>query len=132
MNQSPSQILGVSDAEASSDGTVLCFTLLTARGESRLCCPAADIGEFLAFFGHAAVAIGEMTGTGGAPTNDLVPIPATGLGFQAGPTPDVTYLVVNIGGFGLAFEVPSSDLAGFAERISQVARTLSVNGGSAQ
>jgi hypothetical protein len=126
--RAPKQILSLSSAAASPDGTAISFTLETSDGPIPLFFPSVDLGELLAFFGHAARAVGDMVDAPGPPKNDLVPIPASGMGFQAGRTPDTTLLVMNLSGFGLAFEVESSDLVGMADDLGQTLRTLSAGG----
>ena len=58
----------------------------------------------------------------------FAPVPAKGIGFQAGATPDVTLLVMNLFGFAMAFEIPSSGLIEMADELGRVARTMSAQG----
>jgi hypothetical protein len=125
--------MSLSDAHASEDGAVLSFTLVTSSSRIPLRCAAVDIGEIMAFFGHAAKVVGEMINTSmNEPNNDVVPIPITGIGFQEGPMPDTTLLLLDVSRFRLAFEVPSSALAGMADDIVRIARTLSAEGSNPQ
>jgi hypothetical protein len=123
------QILSLKDAESLNDGIAIAFTMETTHGEARLALPTSDLGNVLSFFGSFATHVGDSLHATGRPTwppiNDLAPIPATGIGFQAGTTPDTTLLVMNISGFAMAFEIASSSLADMADELSRVARTLS-------
>ena len=129
--EEPTQITSFSDACSLSAGAVIAFTMATSAGNARLCVPSADLGNILQFFATCASAVADDVGAQGRPlwppVNDLVPIPATGIGFQAGSTPDTMLLVMNLSGFAMAFEIPKSDLADMAEQLSQVARTLSAS-----
>lgn len=122
------QITSLSNPLSLDAGTGLQFTIATTGGESELVIPAVDIGDVLSFFAHCARAVGDEIDQRDGITNDLVPIHATGIGFQAGATPDTTLLVINLSGFGLAFEVGSSALADMAQQLSHIALTLSASG----
>lgn len=132
----PVQILSLKDAEAFNEGAGIAFTMVTGQGEGRLMVPSVDLGNILTFFATCAGAVGDQLAIAGKPSwppaNDLVPIPATGIGFQAAETPNKTWLVMNLSGFALAFEIPSSGLADMADELGQIARTLSAGGRKAQ
>ena len=121
------QIMSLKDAASLDDGAAVAFTLVTTNGEMRLALPAPDIGNILSFFASFAGHVGESLAASGRPVwppvNKLAPVRATGIGFQAGMTPDTTLIALNIAGFALAFEVPNSDLAGMADDLNQF-RTL--------
>lgn len=132
----PLQILSLRDAAAFNEGASIAFTMVTPAGEARLMVPSADLGNILAFFATCAGAVGDQFAMAGKPAwppaNDIVPVPAMGIGFQAGNSPDKTWLLLNVSGFALAFELPSSGLADMADELQQIARTLSAEGPKAQ
>jgi hypothetical protein len=107
------QIMGLSNPRSLGDGLGLAFTVDTPVGEAEFAVPTAELGQVLQFFASALTLFSDPTG---APTNDLFPIPVNGIGFQAGEKPGTQLMVVNVGGFGLAFEIPHSALAGMAKR----------------
>ncbi len=121
------QILRMSDAEIIANGLGCAFTVETTQGPLRLCIPAADIGNVVAFMaGIARVyeeALGAPAGSGGQPSN-FTPISATGLGVAKSDTPDASLLVVGLSGFELAFEIPHSEL----ERTGRAMLAMSAGG----
>ncbi len=121
------QVLRLENAQGLNEGAAFSFDLVTTVAEQTLVAPAEDIGQFLAFFAHAALLLSEDEDIT-RPTNQLAPIPTAGLGLQSGSTPDSTLLVVNVAGHGLAFEMPSSQLADNLERLARSARTLAASG----
>ena len=56
-----------------------------------------------------------------------IPIPSFGLGFGQGESPEITLLVVNLRGFQLAFQIPSSDLIRLSADVSRIAKTLAAD-----
>lgn len=89
-------------------------------------CPVAEIGDFIRNLCHLAAA--SVPRESPHPTNQfLAPIPAMGMGFQSGETPNKTLLVMRLRGIDLAFEVASSGLAALADDVSRIARTLSAD-----
>lgn len=64
--------------------------------------------------------------------NFLSPVPARGIGFQAGRSPEETLLVVRLSGFDMAFQIQSSGLASLADELGRIARTLSAGLGKPQ
>ena len=123
------QILSLANPRSIDGGAALQFTLHTDDGQTELVVPSVEIGKILQFFASCARVIGDEIDDDAPPTNDLFPIPASGVGFQEGPTPDTALLVVSLSGFGLGFEFPSSKLADMARGIGQTALTLSARPG---
>jgi hypothetical protein len=133
---SPTYILGLKDAECLGGGEAVAFTMATEAGETRLIIPSSDIGKLLSFFATCAGHVGDSLQALGRPpwppVNELVAIPATGFGFHAGRTPETTFLVMNLAGFALAFELDSRALATMAPTLSRFAMTMSSGGASEQ
>jgi hypothetical protein len=108
------------------------FTLTTTAGEARLCVSQADLGRIISFFAVAARAVGDTFAAADLLTlpikNDVPVIPMSGLGLATGETPDTSKLVVNLSGFGLAFQMPSNELAQGLNGLARTAQTLSAKG----
>jgi hypothetical protein len=127
----------LSSAAVLNEGEDVAFTVETEDGRRLvLNCSLPEIGDIFNFLGHLAKAAGEER-TVPVPTppagyNYLAPVPATGIGFQGGTTPDETLLVIRLAAFDLAFSVPSSGLARLADEIGRMARTLSAGSGKPQ
>jgi hypothetical protein len=125
------------NATVLDDGERVAFTVKGSTGKQmRVHCPLAEIGDVFSFLGHLAKAAGEARNAPTPPVphthNYLAPVPAQGIGFQAGDHPDRTLLVVRLFGFDLAFEIQSNELARLADDISRIARTLSAGGNQCQ
>ena len=111
------------------DGRVS-FAVETDEAEPlQIACSLAEVGDIFSFLGHLAKGAAETSGPASLPSY-LAPVPAQGIGFQAGPTPEVTLLVMRLSGFDMAFEIPSSGLAAVAPELSRIATTLSAPGTS--
>lgn len=106
------QILRLSDAEAVAEGTGIAFTMETTKGALRMAIPAADLPLFVQFFAGIADLTDEAP-----PTGDIFPIPASGVGIVGSVKPDMTNLVVTVGGARLAFEIPSTKLIDTAQKV---------------
>jgi hypothetical protein len=120
------QILRLANIRPMDGGLFYLFDLITEEDTVTYRAPVADIGDYLAFF--ADVARATHQGPVEKPRNRLTPVPANGLGLRSGPTPDTNMVVVNVAGFGLAFQMPRIALADALERIARSARTLSAGG----
>jgi hypothetical protein len=119
------------------DGESVAFTIETVNGRRYpLNCPLPEIGDIFSFLGALAKAAGEERNVpaprGTATYNYLAPIPASGMGFQAGRTPDETLVVIRLSGFDMAFVFPSDELVRLAGDIARIARTLSAGSGRPQ
>ena len=123
------QITMLSNPVVLNGGTGIAFTVETLNGSETYALAAADLGSVLQFFASSALVFDDDEG--GAPKNDLFPIPASGIGFQEGLTPDTKMVIVSVAGFGLGFEIANSDLADMATQIGQVATALSASGDKA-
>ena|ERR1051326_3952569 len=127
------KLLALDDAMAFDNGEAVAFTIKTATGKHlRVNCSLPELSDMFSYLGHLAKAASEQQN---APTsfnpdalNELAPIPAQGIGFQAGRNLNETLLVVRLFGFLLAFAVPSSGLASMADELVQIVRTLSAGG----
>lgn len=88
-----------------------------------------EIGDIFAFLGQLAsdAAADKECPEAVHRQSYLAPIPARGMGFAAGRTPEETLLVMRLSGLDLAFAVPSSGLAALADDIARIARTLSAD-----
>jgi hypothetical protein len=126
------QILSLSDAVIIDGGAAIAFTLTTTAGEARLCVPQTDLGNIIGFFAVVAHAVGRALSANDLPSspirNDVPTLPISGLGLATSDTPDTYKLVVNLSGFGLAFEMPNSGLADELRKLAQTAQTLSAKG----
>jgi hypothetical protein len=93
---------------------------------------AADLVHFICGMATAAAVERASEFPPTDPRYYFAPIPATGIGFAAGRTPDTTVFVLNLSGFPMTFEVPSSGLADMADELVRIARTLSAGGPKGQ
>ena len=127
-----SRLRQLSDPKVSPDGEMVMFSIETTDGEKlSVQCPVAELGDTFAFLGLLAKAAGERRHTELKRESDgynyLAPIPATGMGFQAGSSPNETLLVMRLHGFDLAFSTPTDALVEVADGFAQTARTLSAD-----
>lgn len=125
-----SKLLQLSSAKTSEDGETVGFRVETTDGKHLdVRCPIAEIGDIFSFLGQLASAAGARRHTELKDSTDgynyLAPIPARGMGFQAGESADETLLVMRLHGFDLAFSTSTSGLAEVADGFSRTARTLS-------
>jgi hypothetical protein len=132
-----SKLLCFSEAVAFNDGENVAFTIETQdRKRLRVNCPLPDLGNVFSFLGNLAKAAAEIQGKEDPPLphtqNFLVPVPAHGMAFQAGNSPDETLLVMRLFGFDMAFAVSSSGLTALADDFARIARTLSAGPGIPQ
>ncbi len=93
---------------------------------------AADLVFFICSMASAAAAVRATEFPTKDPRYYFAPIPATGIGFAAGHTPHTTVFVLDLSGFPMTFEVPSSGLASMADELGRIARTLSAGGSKGQ
>ena len=112
------------------DGEAVAFRIERVDGEILdVSCSLPEIGDIFNFLGSLAKDAGELRATQPQkPTegyNYITAIPAQGIGFQPGPGPDETMIVIRLTGFDMAFAVPNNALARLADDISRIARTLS-------
>jgi hypothetical protein len=127
------KLMCLEDPAVFDDGETVAFTIKNATGKQmRVNCSLPEIGDICSFLGTVAKAAGEIRN---APTppfphghNYLAPIPAQGIGFQAGANLGETILVMRLFGFDMAFSVESSGLARIADEVARIARTLSAEG----
>jgi hypothetical protein len=132
-----SKLATISNMGTLDDGNAVAFTIETEDGNRlALHCLLPELGDIFCALATLAKAAGEERN---APTpeppathNYLAPIPAQGIGFQAGRTPDETLLVVRLYGFDMAFSVPSSGLVRLADDVARIARTLSAGSNQPQ
>ena len=129
------KLAALEDATILENGERIAFTIKTSEGrQMRVNCSLAEIGDIFSFLGQAAKEAGMTKDAPSPPPsgayNHLAPVPAQGIGFQAGQQPDSTLLVMRLFGFDMAFEVPSSGLVRLADDIARIARTLSASGES--
>ena len=115
-----------------SDGEGVAFRI--ERGDGKfldLVCTMDDLSDIFYYIASLATAAGEERDSPKPPFlktyNDLTPIPAKGLGFQPGPGPDETMLVIRLTGFDMTFAVPNSGLKRFASDLGKIAATLSAD-----
>src|ERR1035437_3383533 len=90
---------GLEDAVILDNGATVAFTIKTAAGkELRVNCAVAELGDIFSYLGQAAKAAGEMRAapapSGSQGHNYLAPIPAQGMGLQAGDRPDEALLAL--------------------------------------
>jgi len=119
-------LLNLSDAYILPEGHIR-FTVKRRDGEAlRVSCPTVEVGDIVFFLVSLAKGASEQQGLGMGPPvmSHLTPIPATGIGFSAGMTPEETLLVVNLSGFALSFAMTSSGLLRLADDIARTAKTL--------
>jgi hypothetical protein len=118
------------DAVVLPGGGRVAFTIKTVSGkELRVNCALAELGDIFSYLGTLAKAAGEARN---APEplnlqthNYLAPIPAQGIGLQAGEKSGETLLVVRLAGFDMAFSVESSGIVRLADEFVRKAHTLS-------
>jgi len=115
------------------DNGTVGFSVEAEGGDSaNVFCSLTDVGDMMSFLGMLARDAGEARNLPqpdtGKTYNELAPIPAQGIGFQAGQTPETTLIVVRLSGFDMAFEVPSSELARLGPELSRIGLTLSASG----
>ncbi len=102
------KLLCLEDAAVFDEGNTVAFTIKSETGKQlRLNCSLPEIGDVCSFLGRAAKAAGEIRNAP-APVfphghNYLAPIPAQGIGFQAGADASETILVMRLFGFDMAF-----------------------------
>lgn len=128
------KLLTFDDAMSFDNGETVAFTVKTVTGKQlRINCTLPELGDIFQYLALLAKEAGSQSNAP-APTfphgyrNDFSPIPALGVGFQAGENPSETILVVRLAGFDFGFAVPSSALAALADDIARIARTLSADG----
>ena len=119
------------------NGERVAFTITVASGEKiRVNCVLAELGDIFCFLGNLAKCAAEMQDKEPASSSEghnyLAPVPAQGMGFQAGSSPEETLLVMRLFGFDMAFSVSSSGLAEVADGFARTARTLSAGTGKRQ
>lgn len=127
------KLLQLSEAAIMDNQQGIGFAIETHEGEKlKVCCSLAEIGDIFSFLGgiakQAAAQDASLAENAKQPSQYLAPIPAMGMGFQAGQTPDETLLVMNCFGFWVAFAVPSAGLKEVAAGFSRTAQTLSASG----
>ena len=137
MNGKGEKLLRFENAMYFDNGETVAFTIKTSAGKQlRVHCPIAELGDIFSYLGELAKAAGEARIAPIPPIpqtqNYLAPIPAQGIGFQAGPTLDETLVVVRLFGFDFAFQIQSSGLARLADDVARIARTLSAGGSQVQ
>ena len=108
------QIMRLSNPRSLGKGVGLAFTVETTVGEVDFAIPTADLGPVLQFFASALTLFSEEAT--GNPTNDLFPIEVRGIGWVADAKPGTRLMVVDVGGYGLGFEILHSELADMARR----------------
>jgi hypothetical protein len=121
-----------SEAMVFDDGERVGFRVERDDGEALdVTCSLAEIGDIFFFLGSLARDAGEARyvapPAAGDAHNYLTAIPAQGIGFQSGPGPNETMIVMRLTGFDVTFAVPSRGLAGMADELGRVARTLSAD-----
>jgi hypothetical protein len=122
----------ISGPRVLDDGKRVAFTVERQDGKTlRVTCPTTELGEIISFLALIGVHASEnaplsVDRTPGAPLS-MTPIPAFGLGFAHGQSPDETFLLVNLRGFQLEFQIPSSGLIRLADDVSRIARTLAAD-----
>jgi hypothetical protein len=131
------KLLRLSDGAVFNDGEYVVFTVVRHDGKKlRVNCSLPELGDTFCFLGQLARIATESQDkdTPRVPEghNYLAPIPAQGMGFQAGDSPDETLLVMRLFGFDLGFSVPSNVLVEVADDIARIARTLSAGSGKPQ
>jgi|SRR5208282_757517 len=132
MSDTYKKLLRLTDATVMDDDLGVGFSIETHEGEKlRVFCSVPEVGDIFSFLGalarEACLQTHKEYQGSGPPRNELAPIPAEGMGFQAGPSPDETLLVMRLFGFDLAFSIPSSGLARVADDFARTARTLSAD-----
>jgi len=126
-----------SNPAAFNDGECVAFTIETHDGQSlRVHCELPELGHVFSFLGELAKTAAEIQGKEDPPLphthNFLAPVPAHGMAFQAGRSPEETLIVMRLFGFDMAFAVASSGLAALADDFARITRTLSAGTGRPQ
>ena len=118
------KIRELSDASYDSGSGTVSFLLTTSDGvRTPLSCSMVGVADLLAFFFKIAFdagASGQMGVT-------YAYAPANGLGFAAGPTPDVTFLIVRLGAADLYFQIANSELSRLGTDLSQILQTINAD-----
>lgn len=126
------QMTALEDAAFFNEGAGMDFTMETTAGTHRLSIPTPDLGKILAFFATAATEIGAELEDAGRPSwppvNETVPIPIDHIDFQPGQTRDSSLIVLSVGGFGLAFELPSEELRRLGPKLAELGAMMSAKG----
>lgn len=120
--RSPQAVMSLQDAERSPDGTRIAVKIETADSILDVEFTRDTLAETIAVL----LSLGEAFGDGVAP-RPCHAIPAQGLGFMAGTSPDETRLVVRLGGLDLAFPLANSRVAALGREFAQIAAALSAH-----
>lgn len=120
--RSPHAVIGLRDAERSHDGTRLAVKIETSASVLDVEFTRDTLAETIAVL----LSLGEAFDDEVAP-RPCHAIPAQGLGFMAGASPDETRLVVRLGGLDLAFPLASSRVAALGREFAQIAAALSAH-----
>lgn len=139
MTALPLEFLRLSELRPSLDGKRIAFRIECRDGVSGdvqsadISCAVGELTDVIAYLAHGAVAAAANLNSppprpAVSQTFDTNPLPAQGIGFGAGRSPDETLLLVHLAGFDLVFSVPSSALARVAPELSRMTTTLSASG----
>lgn len=135
MSFSPLDFLRLSELRPSLDCKRIAFRIECRGGRSGdiqsadISCAVSELTDIMAFLAHGAVAAtAKLDSPSPEPTVgqtfDAKPIPAQGMGFGPGRSPDETLLLVR----NLVFSLPSAGLARLVPELSRTATTLSAPG----
>ena len=121
-------LLRLHDQHILPDGRIR-FTIEREDGRSlTVSCPWAEVADIVQFLCALAKDATEQLGISNDPkaTPHLVRLPASRIGFAPdAEMPDITLMIIGVGGLPLAFQIPNSDLVRLADEFSRNAKTLS-------
>ena len=123
----------ISNPVVIDNGDAIGFRVERADGKSLdLVCTIDDVTNMIGFIAQCAGYAtssrpAKIPESGG--TLQIAQIPADGIGLAHCPDPNQTALLVRLGGFHLAFSVPSTHLSELARDLAPIAATLSVGRG---
>src|ERR1019366_7837912 len=126
MSIDPPEFLRLSNLRPSLDGKRIAFTIECQDDNSAgISCAIAELTDIISFLVRGAlIAIERSDSESPSPkpgdTMMSDPLPAIGLGFAPGSSPEQTYVLVHLARFDLLFSVPSSGLARLAPDLARM------------
>lgn len=126
-------LLNLSAPMTYPDGSVSFVVNTTDAAPVFVRCSVTDVGNIFAALGNLVSVLPEepdFRPTEYQPGGHQFPVmPADGLGFLPGTTPDTTALVLRVGPLWVAYQIQSSALGLLGDRLSAILKTLSAGQG---